>query len=367
MKKLCIVTCWFEWTWGWRIASILENSLSENYKTTTLIWFYDKGIYPIKWKKLYLGKYWKKEFPLRWWIALIPHIINTIRYLRKEQPDVVMSIGSYCNFLWLIAQKFLKFKLLLTQHEHISTKLKNNSTYLDRIQISIIKKLIGKNKIVCVSHEVLNDTVKYYNIPINQALTIYNWFNFDNILKLSKEKIDIKWKYIINIWALNSNKNQEMLVKSYAKSKCKKNYKLLFLWEWPQKECLWELAKDLNIEKNVIFAWFSNNPYKFLKNASLFCFTSLSEALPTVLIEALILKIPVLTVPVIWSEEILDNWNCWIIAKDWDINDYSQLIDKYIEKDNSEMIKKWYEFAKSNFGITVMINNYKNSLKIVEE
>lgn len=105
----------------------------------------------------------------------------------------------------------------------------------------------------------------------------------------------------------------------------------------------------------------------FLKNASLFCFTSLSEALPTVLIESLILKTPILTVPVIWSKEILNNWNYWIIAKDWNINNYSELIDKYIEKNNSEIIMKWYDFAKSNFDINIMTNNYNNILKRLEK
>lgn len=365
MKKLCIITCWFEWTWWWRIASILENAFSKEYETVTLIWFHDKKIFPIKWKKLYLWHFWKKEFPWRWWIALIPHIINTIRYLHNEKPGIVITIWTYCNFLWLVAQKFLKFKLLLTQHEHITTKIKTDATLLDKILFKLNKYLISNNHIVCVSKEVLKDTIRFYNIPKEQATTIYNWLNFKSIQSLWNEPVGIKDKYIINIGSLDDRKNQETLIKAYAKTQGKNNYKLLLLWEWPKKDYLVNLAKDLSIQKNVIFAWFKDNPYRYLKNASIFCFTSLSEALPTVLIEPLILKVPILTVPVVWSREILDNWNCWIITKDWDIEKYSKLLDEYLIKDNTEMVKKWYKYAEEKFEITAMIQNYSKIIKSI--
>ena len=362
MKKLCIITCWFEWTWGWRIASILENSLSENYKTTTLIWFYDKGIYPIKWKKLYLGKFWKKEFPLRWWIALIPHIVNTIRYLHKEQPDVVMSIWSYCNFLWLIAQKFLKFKLLLTQHEHITSKLKNGASMMEKMIFSLNKELIWSTKIVCVSKNVMEDTIKFYRISDNQAITIYNWLDIDKILKLSKEKIDVKEKYIITIGTLDGNKNQELIIRAYNESKIKWDYSLYILWEGEKREYLSNLIKALKLEWKVKLLWYQKNPYKYLANASLFCFASKSEALPTVLIECLILQIPILTVPVTGSDEILDNWKFWIITKDWDVDIFWKMIEHCINNNDSEMINKWYDYVKNNFSVKKMIKQYEHSI-----
>lgn len=362
-KKIMILTSGFEWTWGWRIASIMENYFYDKYQTVTLVSFYDKWIFPIKWKKINIWTFWKKEFPGRAYIALPIHIFNTIRYIKKEKPDIVIWIWTYNNFLWLVAKRFIKFKLLLTQHEHITTKIKSDATFTDKVLFKLNKKLIWNTNIVCVSKEVKNDTIKYYNISKKQASTIYNWLNFELIKTLWNKPIDIRDKYIINIGSLDDRKNQEMLIKAYAKTECKNKYKLLLLWVWPKKDFLMNLAKDLGIEKNVIFAWFNKNPYKFLKNASMFCFTSLSEALPTVLIESLILEVLVLTVPVIWSEEILDNWNYWIITKDWDIDEYVKLMDEYINKDDSEMTKLWYKFAKDNFEINVMMEKYETLLE----
>ena len=360
MKKILFIAGWFEWRgWG-KIASIMENYFSEKYDTVTLITFCDWWFFPIRWKKIYIWSIWKKSFPGRGYIALFFHILNTIRYIRYEKPDIVICIWSYNNFLWLLAKKFFSFKLLLTQHEHITLKIKLYALLLDKIIFRLNKYLIWDTNIVCVSKEVMEDTVNYYGIQKKQAMVIYNWFDFDSIQALWNEPIDIKDKYIINIWALSNAKNQEMLIKAFSNSNCKSKYKLLFLWEWKIKENLINTTKKLWIEDSVIFLWFDRNPYKFLKNASMFCFTSLSEALPTVLIESLILKVPVLTVPVIWSREILDNWNCWIISEDWNIDNFSKLLDKYTERDNSEIIERWYKFAEEKFQVSVMMQRYED-------
>ena len=54
----------------------------------------------------------------------------------------------------------------------------------------------------------------------------------------------------------------------------------------------------------------------------------------------------------------MDNWNCWIIAKDWNADDFSKLIDDYIDRDNSDLVEKWYKFAEENFQVSVMMQHY---------
>ncbi len=364
MKKILILALWFNWWWAWKIAALMENFLSESYETTTLIFFDDTWVFHIKWKKININIFPKKSFPWLWYILLIPHIISTIKHIKKEKPDIVISIWTYCNFLWLVAKKFVKFKLLLTQHEWISAR-KAIETKISSLNLifHIIKKLIWNNKIVCVSDEVRIDSIKHYWIKEDQAITIYNWLDFNEIKKLWNEINHIHDKYIINIWTLCMRKNQEMLIKAYSQTKCKNEYKLVLLWEWSQKQYLEELAKRLNIKENVIFLWFQKNPYHYLKHASLFCFTSYAEALPTVLIEALILWVPIITVPVVWSNEILNKGKCGYILDNWDTNIFAKKIDEIIDKDNSNIIQEWISFSENNFSIEQMKNRYLNVLK----
>lgn len=361
MKKILFISGWFDGRGIGKICSIMENYFAKKYETVTLVPFYDWEIFPIVWKKINIWSFWKKPFPGRGYLCLFTHLINIIKIIKIEKPDIVICIWSYSNSLWLIVRKFIKFKLLLTQHEHLTLRSKISAGSLEKMLIKLNKYLIWNTKIVCVSNEIMEDTVKYYKISKWQTIVIYNWFNFAEIQSLWNKSPTINEKYIINIWALTKGKNQQMLIKAFANSECKSHYKLLFLWEGltEDKKRLVNLTKELWIERDVIFAWFDKNPYKYLKHSSMFCFTSLYEALPTVLIESLILKVPILTVPVIWAKEILDNWNCWIISKDWDVDEFSKLINKYIDKDNSELVEKWYKFAENNFNISTMMQNYE--------
>jgi glycosyltransferase involved in cell wall biosynthesis len=48
------------------------------------------------------------------------------------------------------------------------------------------------------------------------------------------------------------------------------------------------------MQHRIIFTGFDPNPYRWIKNASLFLFSSRYEGLPTVIIEALLLEKPVI-------------------------------------------------------------------------
>ena len=345
------------------MAALMENFLNKSYDTTTLVFYNDTWVFRLKWKKININTFSKLNFPWIWYVAPIPHIISTIKYIKKEKPDIVIAVWTYCNFLWLVAKKFLNFKLLLTQHEHISSRKAKDfilSSY--NLIFYMIKKLIWNNKIVCVSEEVKKDVIKKYWIKENQTITIYNWLDFNKIQYLSNEPITLKNKYIINIWSLDNNKNQEMLIKAYNKTKCKNEYKLVLIWKWPRRQHLEELTKELNLEDKIIFLWFQENPYNYLSKASLFCFTSKSESFWLVLVESLILWVPVLTVPVSWCKEVLNNGECGYIVDNWDVDNYAKKIDEVISKDNSYIIQKWISFSKNNFSIEKMMNGYLNVL-----
>ena len=160
MKKILILTGGY---WGgWKIAEIVENFLSKYCETVTLVFIDDKWIFNIKWKKISIRALLNFPFPWLWYIEIVHHIINTIKYIKKEKPDIVIWVGSYYNLLWLVAKKFLDFKLLLTQHEHITSRKANIpklSSY--HLVFFMVRRLIWNNRILCVSNEVRLDTIKY--------------------------------------------------------------------------------------------------------------------------------------------------------------------------------------------------------------
>lgn len=51
-------------------------------------------------------------------------------------------------------------------------------------------------------------------------------------------------------------------------------------------------ALELNVERNISFLGYVNNPYPYILSSDLVCLASYAEGLPTVLIEGLALGIP---------------------------------------------------------------------------
>ena len=54
-----------------------------------------------------------------------------------------------------------------------------------------------------------------------------------------------------------------------------------------------KLIKNLGLEKDVFFLGYQKNPFKYVKKAKLYVFTSLHEGLPRAVIESLIVGTPV--------------------------------------------------------------------------
>nr|MBD3623211.1 glycosyltransferase [Sunxiuqinia sp.] len=73
------------------------------------------------------------------------------------------------------------------------------------------------------------------------------------------------------------------------------NLKLIVVGDGPSKSRLVEISEKIGVAEKVIFVGNQSNPYPWIKNADLLILSSKFEGLPTVLVEALILNIPIIS------------------------------------------------------------------------
>jgi glycosyltransferase involved in cell wall biosynthesis len=158
------------------------------------------------------------------------------------------------------------------------------------------KKLYNGKNLIFVSKELQALVEKDIGAKPKSMQVIYNPFDFDKIKNLANEKeIEIcKESYIIHVGRLDmSSKRHDILLEAYKKSKI--SHKLIILGTGKDEEKIYQHIKRLNLENKVILIGFQENPYRWIKNSKLLLLTSDFEGLPTVLIEALILKTPVVS------------------------------------------------------------------------
>lgn len=118
--------------------------------------------------------------------------------------------------------------------------------------------------------------------------------NAINPIFLSKQSYSgLRDRRIVNVGRLDVQKNQALLINSF--SKVLKQYPDLSLeiyGEGSQKNSLQELAKNLGVERNVIFKGFVKDISENIMSASLFVLSSDYEGIPNALLEAMAIGMP---------------------------------------------------------------------------
>jgi len=218
------------------------------------------------------------------------------KYIKKSNIDFVLSFIYRSDFVNVIASQFSNYKFAL------SNRVSASSTYADsslssKINNFLIKTLYPKAPLIInVSDGVQNDLALNYDISRSRQRVIYNPFDIKKIERLANENIDINTKRdktIVVASRLDPIKNIPMIL--YAFSKIKEKMKLIIIGNGQDEGELKELAKRLNINQKVHFAGLQTNPYKYMKNASIYISSSNSEGFPNALVEAMICKCSVIS------------------------------------------------------------------------
>lgn len=352
MKNIVLITDSLYAWWSNKVCSELENLFFiEGYKTLTIsLDVKDNNIYKILGKIENVWWFWNKPFPFRSYLIIIKNIYKTIQILKKNTPNVIISHSSRSNLINLITKYFISSKRILVHHEDTKNFIQSQS-FFNWLSINIINKWVfflkSKNEIFVTVSEITKKWLKEIFEIEGNILVIHNWVNFENIKKLSKEKIDIDFPFIINVWTLCGIKNQELLIKSFHKIHTLVKEHLLLVWDWPDLKNLKTLVNNLWIRDKVHFIWFQSNPYKFISKSSLFVFTSKTESFWLVLLESMYLWIPCITTKNWGVLEIIWKSKWALILENFDEDSLSKyIIDMINNKKMAQFyIENWYKRA----------------------
>jgi glycosyltransferase involved in cell wall biosynthesis len=224
--------------------------------------------------------------------------------IEKEKPDAVLSSMLPQNVTSSIAKSLYK-----KNDVKFIGIVRNACSYLDygskwKIPYRIFIKKMYENLdyVVGISQDVVDDLKKTFFIKDEKLKIIHVGINPEEVKNKAEEELPEEYREIfkenrilINVGRLELQKNQRVLIDILELVKREvKNVKLVIVGEGYLKENLKEIAKEKNLEKDVIFTGFQENPFKFIKRADLFLLSSLFEGGPRVVKESMILGVPVI-------------------------------------------------------------------------
>ncbi|MGL5980057.1 MAG: glycosyltransferase [Phocaeicola sp.] len=216
-------------------------------------------------------------------------------------------------------------------HFSIDSLFLQNKSRMNRIK----RRLDTYDKIVTISKQMSQEACRNFPEIASKISFIYNAINLDALeLKANLEENNplLNESYLLAIERLEeSQKDITTLLKAYKIliERYNRKEKLYIIGKGSSQEYLEQLAVSLGIERSVYFLGFFKNPYPWIKKAKFIVHSAKFEGLPTVLIEALLLKkIIISTDCPTGPREILDNGRAGVLVSVGNEEEMAQSIEQ---------------------------------------
>lgn len=239
------------------------------------------------------------------------------------------------------------------------------------------KKFLRENlnkcdKVVCICEDMKNGVIKEIPELEEKLEVIFNPFDIKKIKAKSNDYSEIKAdekkllenNYVIMVSRLELKmKDFNTLIKAFKiVNQKRKDIKLYLLGEGPDKEKIENIIKDENLQEHIKLLGVKKNPYPWIKNSKLLVHSSKSEGFGLVLVEALILKIIIVSTNCkVGPREILDSGKYGSLVE---VGDYNAMAQEILELLQENSTKK--EKYLSNIDESIERFEKKNIIKQIE-
>jgi glycosyltransferase involved in cell wall biosynthesis len=283
-------------------------------------------------------------------------LLPLIRYLRRERPDVILS-ALHTNIISLWAKKIARssVRLVVSVHNSLSDSTRY---YASDLRMRFMPRLIRAfypwaDEIIAVSNGVARDLAQTTGISEEQIRVIYNPAITPKILSKAQEPLEHPWfspsepPVILGMGRLTPQKDFPMLIKAFSLVRKQRRARLIILGEGEERPTLEELIDEMTLNDDVSLPGFIDNPYPFLRLASVFVLSSRWEGLPGVLIEALSCGTPLISTDCpSGPREILADGKYGTLIPVGDEKAAAQAILKVLKKKPGPAAEEsWHEFT----------------------
>jgi glycosyltransferase involved in cell wall biosynthesis len=336
-KKICIVSISLGKGGAERSCAMLSEMLHAQGFEVHIAILNDSVAYPFKGTLFNLGKQ-KKESEN--FTGRFQRLLKLRKYLKKHNFDVIIdhrSKNDYYRELFYHAILYKGFAKIYVVHSA------NPDLYLTP-RPHKFANIYNKNLItVGVSDHISEQILPQFGI--DNAVTIHNaydpnWATSDE--KLPKELMGTK--YLLSYGRIDDAvKDFTFLLNAFTASQLwRKGTKLVLLGDGPDKKALQHFVKSLPSKEQIVFLPYQN-PFPIVSKAQFVTLTSRFEGFPMVLVEALSLGVPVVTLDIVSgpSEIVQHRKNGLLIAKR-DVSLFAEALQELY--DNKEL----REFCRAN-------------------
>jgi glycosyltransferase involved in cell wall biosynthesis len=278
-------------------------------------------------------------------------IPKLIRYLRQERPAAMLSATHYPNEIAILAKYLARVstRVVVSEHTNLSSEARRVEQVSSRLAPLMARLFYPwADGIVAVSRGVAEDLSRLTGISTAKMQVIYNPVITPELREKAKEPVEHPWlapgepPVVLGIGRFVAQKDFSTLIRAFAKVRGVRPVRLMMLGSGREEKKLKALVGELGIEEDVAWVGFVDNPFACMKQGAVFVLSSAWEGLPTVLIEALAVGIPVVSTdcpsgPV----EILDGGKYGELVRVGDVDAMSEAILRVLSGKMKSASSEW--------------------------
>lgn len=174
-------------------------------------------------------------------------------------------------------------------HNTNSLLLAKKSNFFIYFTKLIYQYFLNGHHVTCVSTGIKMDLETKFRLNLKSLKVVYNLIDSEKLNLLKEECISIPDKFIVHVGRFVPEKNQKILIDSFAKIPLDLRPKLVFIGDGPLLLNCKKYVSELSLSDDIMFTGFIKNPYPYINKALFLVLCSRHEGLPTVLLESLFL------------------------------------------------------------------------------
>jgi glycosyltransferase involved in cell wall biosynthesis len=266
----------------------------------------------------------------RWDLAFFPRMVKIIR---EVNPTVVHTHG-YHGKLWgrMAARLAGIHNIIHTEH---------NSDFRSRAPQRIVNGVLHRatEVVVTFSDLLASRLVSEDRVPADRIVVIPNGVapperKIGRLALRIDPPVERGAKIILHVGRLAKVKNQELAIRVSAELRTlrpNERYCLLLAGAGEDEAALRRLADALGVADRVRFLGYREDVYQLMRRSNVVLVTSLNEAMPMAMLEAMYAGVPIVTTPWQGSRELLEGGKFGCVTQNYNPKSVAKTLVQWLE------------------------------------
>jgi glycosyltransferase involved in cell wall biosynthesis len=292
-------------------------------------------------KTFYIDKNERPRF-----LFFISHVFFLIRFCWKNKIDIVFSHINPTNIIAVIAQYFIKSKVVIFRHhfDYILEPQKKPKFNNEQIGLNIINILAKKIVVPCST--VYNGMVKYESVRPSKLSIIPYYYDFNLYpIPQADEVARIRQQYGCKLLLLLSARmfplKRHILGLEILLNIVRKNYdvKLIISDEGPEKNNLLKFVSENNLNDKVFFIGFTTQIINYMKACDILIHPSLTEASSSTVKEVGLQEKVVIACNGVgdFDDYLMDGFNGFLVSPESTMQEMEKIIVDLYDNDDKRI------------------------------